>query len=55
MTAKYLVEVLADCLPMTTLCDCSAENGSCSYCLNLSMELIQNLYTQGFEIRRRGM
>lgn len=58
MARKMLVEVVADCLPMTTLCGCpetgSWETGSCTYCLNLANELIYNLWNQGFKIVRRG-
>lgn len=49
---KYLVEYVAEALPMTMLCDCS-EEGSCTYCLNLANELINNLWAMGLQIVKR--
>lgn len=49
---KYLVEYVALSLPMTTLCDCT-EEGSCTYCLNLANEIINNLWNMGFQIVKR--
>lgn len=52
MKGKFLVEWVADCLPMTMLCDCREEY-TCTYCLNLAGEIINNLWNLGFEIKRR--
>lgn len=54
MVRKMIVEVVADCLPQTMFCECEyeAESGNCVECLNISNELVNNLWAQGFQVSR---